>query len=78
MGEDHERWAKRVEQIIYVRSQPFFSNAFTVLEPDPFETYSTRYWKFSMRRWTTALKKARNEHRDDESEVTPAAALRGA
>ena len=72
MGEDHERWARRVEQIIYVRSQPFFSNAFTVLEPDPFETYSTRYLKFSMRRWTTALKKARNEHRDADREVTTA------
>ena len=68
-----ERVARRVEQVLYVRSQPFFSNTFTVLEPDPFETdISTRYWKFSMRRWTTALKKARNEHRDADREVTTA------
>ena len=74
------RTAKRVGDILYVRSQPYFRNDYASLEPDPFEAnISTRYWKWAVRTWTTALMQAhRKEHQGACHEVSLAAVSGGA
>ena len=69
------RTAKRIADVLHVKSKTYFSVAYSSLEPDPFDCeISTRYWKFAMRSWTTALKKHhRSEHQEADQEVTAAA-----